>query len=769
VKWCAAFILFSLIVQPGAAAGASGDWNVYVNASAVNRIACIGDSLWCATRGGVVLFDLRDSTVTQYLDGLGFRTTNVSAVTVDRGGSVWAAFVTSGIARIDHIASSPSVTLYSATIDQLMSDSVTCVAAAGDEIYYGSTNGAAKFFEDIHTLEPVLSDSLEGVRVNDLLIRGDTLWAACERGVALFKRSTYAYTLFPVGDATSLASHGGIAYCVVEGSLRRFIGGAWVAAPQAAVNPLVAVSSGGGALSCATADSAYLWNGASWTNITGNMKQVYSTLYRIGASVGTIRTIAVDGRGTPWVGGMREVANRGTYLTGYIGGFWSNKAIPQLSQNGIVALSVAPGEGIWASTRYFGICYRSSAGQWITYAKSRTQSDPAGLSYWLNLLALMHDSQGYLWCNAQDYSLDRIHLGDALNKADDDWSHFELDEGTITSNRFVSAKEDPAGNRWFLSDDVKQDLGMSGINIVSADGTRWLSINPTTAPSMEGGFVSDIVFGAGGRVYLAIRGYGVQEWRTGGYGWSALSNLSDDLWTTLIAPDDLASTDIFALEQGADGAIWAATASGVVRYRAMTIDSITAKTRPGERGLLDAKVYDLAVDGLGNVWAATELGLNRIDTAGTIAAFTTVDAWRSDLYSSSVISPLPSAACKVLLYDGREDALWIGTDNGIARLDVSAEQPVEVPLARMVLYPNPVYVARGDRELRIAHISGPVSVKVYTVEGELVHEVSGVTDGGVAWDLYPLTSDKYHARSGVYLVKVTRGRSTEMRKIAVVR
>jgi ligand-binding sensor domain-containing protein len=769
VRWCAGLMLASLLVCPAAGHGASGDWNVFVNASAVNRITCIGDSLWCATRGGILLFDLRDSSYTQFLDGLGFTTTDVSAVTVDGRASVWAAFTGSGIARIDRLGTDPTVTLYSATISQLMSDSVTCIAAAGDDVYYGSANGAAKFFDYIPTFEPVLSDSLSGIHVNDLLVRGDTLWVGCERGVALFKRSTYAYQLFRIGDVTSLCSSAGVVYCAAASGVWRFTGGAWVAVRRPALSPPLAVAAGGGALYCVTADSAYAWGGSSWTNITANMKSIFATKYRIGATVAAIRTVAVDSRATPWVGGMRELANRGMYISGYISGSWQNKSYAQLSQNGIVAFSLVPGEGIWASTRYFGNCYRSNTGQWIQYTKTRTPSDPAGLSYWLNNLALLHDTQGYLWCNSLDFDLDRITVNDPLNAADDEWAHYALNEGTITSNRFVRATEDPAGNRWFLSDQTEDHPGIYGINIVSADGAHWLSVNPSTAPEMAGGFVSDVAFGSNGRVFVALNGYGVQEWRTGGYGWSTLSNLNDDSWSTLVGPDDLASKDLYAIEQGPDGAIWMATANGLKRYRALVIDSISVKERSGDRGLLDAKVFDITFDGLGNLWVATDGGLNKIDPDGGIAAFTTFAAWRSDLYPSSVISPLPAASCKALVYDHDDDVLWIGTDNGMARLDVSPPSRVETPLASLILYPNPVYVSRGDTELRIARISGPVSIKVYTIEGELVHDVSGVEDGGVAWDLYPLTSDQFHARSGVYIVRVTSGKSSVVRKIAVVR
>ena len=180
-------------------------------------------------------------------------------------------------------------------------------------------------------------------------------------------------------------------------------------------------------------------------------------------------------------------------------------------------------------------------------------------------------------------------------------------------------------------------------------------------------------------------------------------------------------------------------------------------------------VTDLEFDGLGNLWVTTDRGLNKIDPAGAISAFTTAEAWQSNLYPSSVISPLPAAVCKALVFDASTNAMWIGTDNGIARLDVSAHASATTPLSRLILYPNPVYVARGDNELHIGRISGPVSIQVFTVEGGLVHEASGVTDKGVAWDLFPLTSNSFPARSGIYIVRVSNGRQSEVRKVAVVR
>ncbi|MCX5753937.1 MAG: hypothetical protein NTW97_09905, partial [Candidatus Krumholzibacteria bacterium] len=730
------------LLAPEAALAGSGDWGIFVNASAINRISCIGDSIWCSTRGGILIFNLGDSSFVQHLDGLGFRSTDVSGVARDDHGSVWASFTTSGVARIDHLGSArPSVKLYTSTYDYLRSDSVTCIVSAGDDVYYGSTRGVAKFYDNLHSLEPILSDSLDGVPVRDLLMRGDTLWVACERGVARFLRSTFSFTMYRIGNATSLCSHAGAIHVAGAGGVQRFDGSTWVPLgwPDGFV-PL-AVASGAGTLYCVTDASAYRRDGSSWTNITANMKTMFTEKYEIWWRYNTLKTLAVDPRGTVWVAGFETQINRGSYLSAYLSSSWINKAPEILSQNGIVALSVVSGQGIWASTRYFGISYRSNNGRWTTYSKMRTSTDDAGLSYYLNNIAFLHDSQGYLWCGAFK-DLDRIKINDPFVKADDEWVHYALNEGTITTNRFVKAREDPEGNRWFLSDDQEGEQGRLGINILKADGTDWLSVTPSTASGMAGGSVFDVSFGAGGVAYLALRGYGVQAWYTGGFDWAHLSDLASGEWSTLVEPGDLASTDLFAIESGSDGAVWAGTASGLVRWKAGAIDSFIIKKNPGDRGLIGAAVFDLEFDGAGNLWVGTEQGLNKITPDGAIEAFTSAEAWKGDLYPSSIISPLPSAICGSLAYDRTANVLWIGTANGLARFDVTPAREVKESLSRMILYPNPVHISRGDAEVKISGISDPVSIRVYTIEGELVHSADGVGDQKQVWDLLTLNGFK---------------------------
>jgi hypothetical protein len=771
------FILFAaLIVCAGASAdGAPGDWNVYMDASAINRVTALGDSLWCGTRGGILLFDLRDSTFTKYLDGLDLRSNDITAVTVDGRGSIWAAMRVAGVARIDDPDGGRVVKEYTETLDGILSDSVMCLLTVDDDIYYGGTGGVAKFYENTPATEPVLTDSMEGRTVYDLAWDPSSglLWVACEKGIASYDRETFAYTFYDVGEVLSVCVHEGDVYCVSGPDILHLGDGSWPVLGGGLHMAPVAVASGGGNLCCVTLEQVYMWNGAYWAlQAAVELKNLQLQEYRIGWSQNILGALAVDGGGTPWTGGFYEEGARGIYLFGSSGVGWTSFRPEGLSQNMIVALDCDQAGNVWASTGRYGISLRSTGDRWVAYTKIRSDvGNDDALSYFINNLALLNDSQGFLWCNSLDYDLDRIEIGDPLDKDDDIWAHFAVGTGTITSDRFVKAREDPGGNRWFMSDDVGFESGMWGINIASRAGDDWLSVDPESYPQMEGGSIFDCAFDDQG-AYIAIRGYGVMYWHTGGFDWPTLTSNSGDYWITVIGSGQLPSTELWAVERGPDGSIWAGTSAGLVRYSQGTIHSFTEKTRDRDEGLIGGTVYDIEFDGRGGLWVATNRGMNRIEGDGNIAeAYTTALEWQNELNliykAEDVISPLPDHICRALVYDPAGGFMWIGTDNGLARFD--ANEPVEVitPMSEMILFPNPVHAARGDSELRISRISGLVDIRVYTLEGELVHEVAGVAEGEVAWDL--LTMNGYQAASGIYIVFVKGTGGTSMRKVAVVR
>lgn len=768
------YLTLTALLAGAAVQAAPGDWNVYMDASAINRVTVLGDMMWCGTRGGILMFDLGDLTFTHYLDGLELKSSDVTAVTIDGRGSIWAAMRVSGVARIDDPDGNFSVQEYSEALDGILSDSIMCLLRVDDDIYYGGTRGVAKFFNNVPAREPALTDSLADRTVYDMTYdpAGDLLWVACRDGIASYDRGTFDYVFYDIGEVLSVCMHQGEVYCVSDTAVLHLDGGSWSELGGGLHMDPVTVASGGGALYCITPERAYLWNGVNWwiSQAVNQLKGLIREEYRISSSENILCALGVDGGGVPWVGGFYEEGFRGIYLAGSDGTEWSLFQPEGLTQNQIVALDPDPLGNIWVSTGQNGISFRSTSDRWMSYTKTRddTGSDDA-LSYYVNNLALLYDSQDYLWCNSLDYDLDRIDIGDPLDKDDDIWAHFTTGSGTIVSNRFVRAGEDPGGNRWFMSDNARFESGMWGINIANRAGDAWLAVDPGSYNQMEGGNVFDCAFDDQG-AYIAIRGYGVMYWRTGGFDWPTLTSTADDSWVTILGEDQLPSVELWSVEYGPDGSLWVGTSAGLVRYFQGTIDSFTVKTEDDE-GLIGGTVYDIEFDDRGRLWVATNKGLNRIDPDGTIsAAYTTAMEWQRELqliYPPEVISPLPDHSCRVLAYDPSGGFIWIGTANGLARFDVN--EPVEVvrPMSEMILYPNPVHAARGDNALRIARISGLVDIRVYNLEGGLVHEAARVSEDGIAWDL--LTISGYQASSGIYIVQVKGTGGTSMRKVAVIR
>lgn len=769
------YMVLAALLAGGVAQGAPGDWNVYMNSSAVSRVTALGDSLWCATRGGILLFDRGDSTFTSYLDGLDLRSNDITAVTVDGRGSIWAAMRIAGVARIDDPDGDFSVKEYTEALDDILSDSLMCILRVEDDIYYGGTGGVAKFFNNSPSSEPVLTDSLAGRTVYDMTWdpSSNLLWVAFEDGIVSYDRGTFDYTFYGIGEVLSVCIDDGEVYCVSGPDVLHLGDGSWpVLGPGLGMDP-VTVASGGGELYSVTAERVYLWNGANWASqATTSLKTVQREEFRIGWSLNILGALAVDGDGLPWTGGFFEEDFRGIYILGFNGTDWTSFQPEGLSQNQIVAVDCDPAGNVWASTGGYGISVRTTGDRWNSYTKMRSDvGNDDALSFYFNNLALLSDSQGFLWCNALDYDLDRIDVGDPSDTGDDIWTHYAVGTGTISSNRFLKAREDPAGNRWFMSDDVGFESGMWGINIASRAGDDWYTVDPGSYPQMEGGNVIDCAFDGQG-AYIAMKGYGVMYWRTNGFGWATLTSSDGQYMITILDEDQLPSTELWSIEYGQDGSIWVGTSAGLVRYLQGSIDSFTVKTTANGVGLIGGTVYDIEFDGRGGLWVATNKGMNKIEQDGTIsAAYTTALKWQEDLnqiyHAEDVITPLPDHSCRALAYDASGGFLWIGTDNGLARFDVNEPVEENVPMSEMILYPNPVHASRGDNELRIARISGLVDIRVYNLEGELVHEVDGVTEGGVAWDI--LTLNGYQASSGIYIVHVKGTGGTSMRKVAVIR
>jgi len=205
----------------------------------------------------------------------------------------------------------------------------------------------------------------------------------------------------------------------------------------------------------------------------------------------------------------------------------------------------------------------------------------------------------------------------------------------------------------------------------------------------------------------------------------------------------LSSDRVSDLAVSPDGTVWIGTDTGLNRVRGTysrldnTFDVQSWRLYTTADGLPSSEINDLEIDGNGNLWVATESGLSQIGADGEVD-FTMTNS-NSGLINNRVTS---------LLFDGDRGELWIGTFEGLSRLGVTIGNG-ERPDNRSGVFPNPFFASRGQQLLTFAGLPLGASLGIYSIDGELVAQVSGQPGTGtLTWN--GLNDAGFLVRSGIY-------------------
>ena len=112
-------------------------------------------------------------------------------------------------------------------------------------------------------------------------------------------------------------------------------------------------------------------------------------------------------------------------------------------------------------------------------------------------------------------------------------------------------------------------------------------------------------------------------------------------------------------------------------------------------------------------------------------------------------------------------------DNELAKNDLSNIKVVPNPYLANALWEakNPYTSGRGPRSIHFTHLPNKCTIRIFTVDGELVKEInheSSLIDGADEWDL--LTKDRLSASYGVYIYYVDApGIGTKVGKFAIIK
>ena len=194
-----------------------------------------------------------------------------------------------------------------------------------------------------------------------------------------------------------------------------------------------------------------------------------------------------------------------------------------------------------------------------------------------------------------------------------------------------------------------------------------------------------------------------------------------------VAYPNLTSNTVSDIHVDRSGQVWVATNNGLnaVRgeYSRTNADfAVTSwKVYNIDNDLPSNATTSLAEDDRGRIWVGTENGLARIDTEGQVEfALNTTDGLVNNRVNS-------------LYFDQENGALWIGTLAGMSRLQLGTSETTIGP--RAYAYPNPFRISVRGATLTFADLPLGAGVRIFTAAGELIRQLDGAAgQGTVIWN-----------------------------------
>jgi ligand-binding sensor domain-containing protein len=144
-----------------------------------------------------------------------------------------------------------------------------------------------------------------------------------------------------------------------------------------------------------------------------------------------------------------------------------------------------------------------------------------------------------------------------------------------------------------------------------------------------------------------------------GFLFSSSANTSEYIFQNISLEEGLPSLGVQQTFQQSNGFIWFATSRGVSRYDGFTFRHFYFSPNSANH-ISNNFISKIVEDKTGNIWLATEDGLNRINTDGSIDIFKESDG-------------LPSSWILTVFIDSKS-RLWIGTSQGLALYQGSNNQ-----------------------------------------------------------------------------------------------
>ena len=733
-------LLLAVLQVPWSAHGQSiarahPNWDVFTSMGRVASLVATPTGIWCATGGGVLTYspETRSYARLTHLDGLAGN--RVLSLTRAADGDLW--FGTDGAGLSRYVSSGSYL---DAPVDVFAGLRVTGMVSRGDLLYVATESGVSVFGVGSRRVRQTyrqFGPYSRGAEVVALAIHRDHLWVSTPEGVARASltganlQDPDAWTAAgPVGQVVGLVVVDGDLYSGGPKGVYRWDPEAGRWSPAGLGSAVRAIGSRGPRL--AVIDSH------------GDLRiQQTSGRWQRTELPGVGDPICLStGSDTLWIGTSRGLTAVGA------------PSPPQISDppsNHFFDLATGPQGDLWAAsvpddrtTQARGV-YHLADSRWRVYDSS------TGLPS-SNAVAVGVDGDGRIWVGTWGH-------GVALRSPEGVWTHRNQINSVLEG---ITTPRDPGfvvvasvargrpGQMWLSN----LQAGLAVIQVGNPRTGHLYSLEDLGLPS--GTETGPVTVGDDGLVFAGTPERGLVVLDDGATPFTPGDDWSLNVTT---ASESRLSSDRVTAVLAHGGLLWLGTDNGLHRLqytysRQRQLFEITNwRSYRQQTGLPSTDITDLTLDDRGHVWVATRGGVAQVRTSGLLVHAFTRD--NSGLVANRVES---------VHYDGGRGVLWIGTYEGLSRLQLAA--PAGEGAADLLVYPNP-FVASLNDIMTFAGLPLGTGLSIHAADGSVVRSLEPQSGGAVlTWD--GTNRSAKPVASGVYYYATVGNGPVRRGRIAVV-
>ncbi|MBN2355227.1 hypothetical protein JXO59_03890 [candidate division KSB1 bacterium] len=696
------------------------DWQTLTSARGVRQIFAADTSVWCATDGGALRYDVDSGRFAHFLNTDGLAGNDVLTVEKDRHGRVWVAISDGTLNILD-----PHDNTWSAKKDYI-GHIIHDLYAYGDSIFVSLDIGVSLY--DAGRWEVKETYKIGETR-RTTIIDGD-IWAA---GKTALRRANLdfpnlmapsAWTVYTVDNGlqdnytSAVCASEGLIFIATQSGVSIFDGSNWLPAELQGVE---------------IRDLAVWQNHMIALGYNGvYMRKATATWEKLGGGVWTGQSLAVDGHDVIWVGMQKNglLYYQATDKT------WHEVIPDGPGDNKFTALAFDRNGNLWTASSSAGVsCFNGE--KWIHFNMA---SGAVATNLFMDLTV---DVKNRVWASSWGSGVYIFTAAGDSFQIEHISSHNGLRGIEIDPNYVVVPKvqADESGNVWILNYEA------ANLQVLAVVDTAYNWQYFSTLDGIKSRLVTTLAIDRAGRKWIGTQDMGVSVLDDGG---TPFSKSDDDLTQGLGSEDGLTDLNVRTIAYDRDGVMWIGTPEGLFYW-------FDGQVKP-RYSLINDNINRLAVDVRNNKWIGTVGGLTLMDADGfTMQHFSTSN------------SPLVNDYITCFAFDENTGITYIGTTNGLSRLQTPYSKPAQ-DLSQLRGYPNPFVLLGTNSYFHIENLVQGASVHIFTPEGKLVRKIasSQIFGSRVDWD--GRNNHGEWVASGIYLyLATTETGLSKVGKVAVVR